>query len=257
MAAMRIPPLRSRGLVTDIRHFVLRKPPVPTLIRFVSRAERMTYSRSIMQRIGVDVNKYSVLNIHRIGIETPVRYVYEELLRWDGNSTCWPNHIASVFKLEGELEHIQIFLFGKRSYPLGMKYGLFGFEFIPLFCLNAIRFQHLPGLSDDNARYLLYESTGGYPIGIFTMYVRTAIPEREEQEQAQLFLAVGFNFYGREMGPDPGIINKLWEGIHNRVTANVMNRFKQLCEWRFQRLRDGRCAMKGCPPLQAATTGSE
>ena len=35
-------------------------------------------------------------------------------------------------------------------------------------------------------------------------------------------------------------INKIWEKIHSRVTRNVLNRFKQLCEWRFQRIQDGR-----------------
>jgi hypothetical protein len=27
-------------------------------------------------------------------------------------------------------------------------------------------------------------------------------------------------------------MNKIWEYIHNRVTANVLNRMKQLVEWR-------------------------
>jgi hypothetical protein len=253
---MKVPPHESSSLLTDIRHFMLQRPAVPTLIRFDSYAEKENYSQSIMQRIGIDVKKYSVLNIHRIGIETPVRYVYEELLRWDGNSTCWPNKIASVFRLNGELEHIQIFLLGGRKYPLGLKNGLFGFNFIPLFCLNALRFQHLPGLSDDNARYLLYDSSGGYPIGIFTMYVRSAIPERGETEQAQLFMAVGFNFYGLEHSPNLSIINRIWEGIHNRVTANVLNRFKRLCEWRFQRLLNGRCDMTGCIPPESRLKSS-
>ena len=238
---MKIPPLKSTGLLTDIRYFIFNKPEEPTLIRFANWRERLTYSQSIMQRIGIDVTKYSVLNIHRIGIETPVRYVYEELLRWDGDSTCWPNNIASVLRLNGELEHIQIYLLGRRKYPLGLKKGPLGFDIIPLFSLNALRFQHFPGVSDDNARYLLYDSSGGYPIGIFTMYVRSAIPERGEQEQAQLFMAVGFNFYGREYSPSLSIVNRIWEGVHNRVTANVLSRFKQLCEWRFQRLCNGRC----------------
>ena len=254
--AMKVPPLDSSGLLTDIRYFILQKPALPTLIRFDTYAEKEKYSRSIMQRIGIDVKKYSVLNIHRIGIETPVRYVYEELLRWDGDSTCWPNRIASVYREDGELEHIRIFLLGRRKYPLGFKYGLFGLNFLTLFVLIALRFQHLPGLSVDNARYLLYDCSGGYPIGIFTMYVRTAIPERGETEQAQLFMAVGFNFYGREYSPNLSIINRIWEGVHNRVTANVLNRFKQLCEWRFQRLRNGRCDMTGCSSPEGSLEGS-
>ena len=72
------------------------------------------------------------------------------------------------------------------------------------------------------------------------MYVRSAIPEQKETEQAQLFFSVGFDFYGKVGGLDISIINKIWEKIHNRATSNILNRFKQLCEWRFQRLQDGR-----------------
>jgi hypothetical protein len=237
---MKTPPKRSHGLLSDFRFFFLHRPELPTLIKFAEETEKENYSNSIMQRIGIDVSKYSVLNIHRIGIQVPVQYVFEELLQWDGDSTCWPNHMANVERLKGELEHIQIFFLGCKKYPFGFKNGFFGLKFIPLFCLNAIRFQHLPGLSDDNARYLLYDSSGGYPIGIFTMYVRSFIAERGEVEPAQLFLAVGFNFYGKENRSKIGIVNKIWEQIHNRVTANVLNRFKQLCEWRFQRIQDGK-----------------
>jgi len=237
---MQRPPKRSYGIPSDIMSFFFHRPAIPTLIKFSSKAEKEDYSQRIMQRIGIDVTKYSVLNIHRIGISVPVRYVFEELLYWDGDSTCWPNHIATVNRLDGQLEHIRIFLLGRKKYPFGFKNGFFGLKFIPLFSLNAMRFKHLPGLSDDNARYLLYDSSGGYPIGIFTMYVRSSIPERGEIEQTQLFLAVGFNFYGKEHRPKIIIVNKIWENIHNRVTANVLNRIKQLCEWRFQRIQDGR-----------------
>ncbi|MBA7713511.1 hypothetical protein ES703_122514 [subsurface metagenome] len=237
---MKSPPERSYGILSDIRYFFFHRPAIPTLIELPSEAEKEVYSHLIMQRIGIDVTKYSVLNIHRIGIHVPVRYVFEELLHWDGDSTCWPNHIAAVDRLDGRLERIQIFWLGRKKYPFGFKNGIFGLKFIPLFSLDAKKFQHLPGLSDDNARYLLYDSSGGYPIGIFTMYVRSAIPKRGEVEQAQLFLAVGFNFYGKEHRPNINIVNKIWEKIHNRVTANVLNRVKQLCEWRFQRIQDGK-----------------
>lgn len=237
---MKSPPERSYGILSDIRYFFFHRPAIPTLIEFSSEAEKEDYSHRIMQRIGIDVTKYSVLNIHRIGIHVPVRYAFEELLLWDGDSTCWPNHIAAVDRMDGRLERIQIFLLGRKKYPFGFENGFFGLKFIPLFSLNAMKFQHLPGLSDDNARYLLYDSSGGYPIGIFTMYVRSAIPKRGEVEQAQLFLAVGFNFYGKEHRQNINIVNKIWEKIHNRVTTNVLNRFKQLCEWRFQRIQDGK-----------------
>jgi hypothetical protein len=76
------------------------------------------------------------------------------------------------------------------------------------------------------------------------MYVRSAIAGQGEIEQSQLFLAVGFNFYGKEHKLGINIVNKIWEKIHNRVTANVLHRFKQLCEWRFQRIQDGHYNMK-------------
>jgi len=224
---MKAPPEKSRSIISDIRFFIFHKPAVRTLIQFSNKAEREDYSHRIIQRTGIDVTKYSVLNIHRIGIEVPVRYVFEELLSWDGDSTCWPNHIATVDRLDGQLEKIQIFL-------LGLK------KFKPLFNLNAIKFQHLPGCSDDNARYLLFDSSGGYPIGIFAMYVRSPIAEHKELGQTQLFFAVGFNFYGKVQRSNIRIVNKVWEKIHNRVTSNVLNRLKQLSEWRFQRLQDGR-----------------
>jgi hypothetical protein len=224
---MKAPPEKSHGIFSDIRNFILHKPAIHTLIEFSSEAEREDYSHRIMQRTGIDVTQYSVLNIHRIGIEVPVRYVFEELLNWDGDSSCWPNHIATVDRLDGQLENIQIFL-------LGIK------KFKPLFSLNVIKFQHLPGPSDDNARYLLFDSSGGYPIGFFAMYVRSAIAEYNELGQTQLFFGVGFNVYGKVKRSNISIINKIWEKIHNRVTANILNRLKQLSEWRFQRLQDGR-----------------
>lgn len=236
---MKVPPEKSRGILSDIKYFFLNKPKVPTLIEFANEEEKKAYSHRIIQRIGIDVLKYSVQNIHRIGIKTPVRYVFEELLQWDGHSSCWPNHIATVERLEGKLEHIKIHLFNCRKYPFGFKKSFLGLKYIPLFYLNALKFQFLPGPSDDNARYLLYSSSGGYPIGIYAMYARSSIAIQEEVEQTQLFFAVGFNFYGRESGKRITIINKIWEKIHNRVTSNVMNRFKQLCEWRFERIQNG------------------
>ncbi len=240
-ASNMIPPERSKGFWSDIRLFFLHKPAVPTLIRFATPEERVDYSQRMMQRLGIEVSKYSVLNVHRIGIEAPVRYVYEELLKWDGDSTCWPNKVAAVERMGGQLEHIQIFLLGRKAYPLGFRKNFFGLRFIPLFKLNVVKFQHLPLSCDhDNARYLLYESCGGYPIGIFTMYVRSPIASLGEVEHSQLFFGVGFNFYGKDDRSRLHIVNKTWEVIHNRVTSNILNRFKRLCEWRFQRLQAGR-----------------
>lgn len=119
-----------------------------------------------MQRLDVGVTEYSVLNMHRIGIKVPVRYVYEELLNWDGESVYWPNKLAKISRIEGQVENIQILLFGLKKFLFDIK-GLFSIETTPLFSLDAIKFQHTPNQSDlDNARYLLYKCSGGYPIGV-------------------------------------------------------------------------------------------
>ena len=238
-ASFKVPPKRSRGVLSDIRYFLLHKPVIPTLIDFGSAAERENYSQRILQRLETSVSNYAVLNIHKIGIEAPVRYVFEELLHWDGDSSCWPNYIARVERENNRIESIQIFLFGKKKYPFGFKKSFFGLKYIPLFHLDAMKIQHLPDPADfDNARYLLYKCSGGYPIGIFSMYARSAIAEQQEEEQTQLFLLVGFNFYGKKGWSKVCCINRIWEKIHNRVTANTLNRFKQLCEWRFEKVRE-------------------
>lgn len=234
------PPAQSTGVLSDIRFFFLSRPTLPTLIQFRSGEERQDYSARIMQRLGIDVNEYAILNIHKIGINAPVRYVFEELLRWNGESTCWPNHLARVERIDDRLENIHLFLCGWKRYPFGLQRGILGLKFIPLFDLNATWIQRVPPPSDcDNSRYLLYECSGGYPIGIFSMYVRSSIAREEEIEATQAFLIVGFNFYGKERLSRARILNKTWESIHDRVTANVLNRFKQLCEWRFARIREG------------------
>jgi hypothetical protein len=239
-ADIKVPPKRSKGILSDIRYFLLHKPVIPTLIEFCSPAEKEDYSQRILQRLETSVTNYTILNIHKIGIEAPVRYVFEELLHWDGDSTCWPNYVAKVERINNRIESIQIFLFGKKKYPLGFKNSFFGLKYIPLFHLDAMKIQHLPDPADfDNARYLLYKCSGGYPIGIFCIYARSPIAEQQEVEHTQLFFVVGFNFYGKEDQPKMHFINKIWEKIHNRVTANILNRFKQLCEWRFEKVQEG------------------
>ena len=115
-----------------------------------------------------------------------------------------------------------------------------GRSFIPLFKLDALHFQKIPDLSDsDNARFLLYKCSGGYPIGIFSLYVRSSIVQQYEPEQSQLFLMVGFNFYGKEQWSKRSPFNRVWESIHDRVTSNVLTRIKQLSEWRFTKTQSG------------------
>lgn len=229
----KIPPPKSESLLSDIGTYLFHHPRRPTLVPFGLDVEREDYSQRINQRLGINVGRYAILNLHQIGIEAPVSTVFEELLRWNGDSSCWPNHIAMFSRVDDNLESI-------RLYPLGLERGLLGFEVAPLFNLHAIRFQRAPDpLDSDNARYLLYECSGGYPIGIFAIYVRSAISSLGESEPTQLFMAVGFNFYGREAWSRPSLVQRAWEGVHNRVTSNVLNRFKQLCEWRFQKLQGG------------------
>ena len=236
------PPSRSRGLVTDVLFFLLHKPEQPTLIKYDSVEERDDYNQRVMQRIGIDPNRYSVLNIHKKGVEAPVSYVFNELLQWNGDSTCWPNHIAKVDRIENDLKRIRVHPFGWKKYPFRFMKSFFGFKLIPLFLLNAIQIKEVPDAFDfDNARYLLYECSGGYPIGIYVMYVRSSIPAMGEVAQSQLIFAVSFNFYGKEdWQRHRRLVNKIWESVHNRVTANVLNRIKQLGEWRIDRIQKNR-----------------
>lgn len=229
------PPTRSKGIWSDIKYFFLNTPEKPTLIKYKTEEDRENYNQRIAQRFGIDPNKYSVLNIHKIGVEAPPSYVFDELLRWNGDSTCWPNHIAKISLVNNRLENIRVLLFGREKYPFGFRKSFLGLKLLPLFNMNAVRIKKIPDPFDfDNARYLLYECSGGYPIGIFFMYVRSSIGELGETEQSQLFLTVGFNFYGKEdWSKKFKIFDKIWQLIHNRVTANVVSRIKQLAEWRL------------------------
>jgi hypothetical protein len=235
-----MPPSRSKGLFSDFRNFLWNKPRIQTLIKFNSKEKRDEYNQRILQRVGEEVDQYTILNVHHIGIEAPVSYIFNELLNWNGDSTCWPNHIAKVERIDNDIETIRILPLGWKKYPFGFQKSFFGFSFIPLFCLNSIRVKRVPDAFDfDNARYLLYKCSGGYPIGIFMMYVRSSIADVGETEQSQLYFSVGFNFYGKESSTRWNIFSGLWEGIHNRVTANVLNRIKQLSEWRIEKMEAG------------------
>lgn len=219
------PPSRSKGIISDVRNFLLHRPYRQTHIKFKSEEERLFYSKRIVKRLGVNVEGYNVLNIHQIGIDVPPDFAFNELLNWNGDSTCWPNHIARVERVNNGLEKIHINLFGKTRLPFGLSH---------LFDLDSIKIQNQAENSDpDNASYLLYKCSGGYPIGIFFMLVRSPIAEHNESEECQLFFTVGFNFYGRKNWTEKNVINTLWESVHDRVTSNTMIRFKQLCEWKF------------------------
>ncbi|MHC4080101.1 MAG: hypothetical protein ACYS15_06675 [Planctomycetota bacterium] len=233
-------PGKSRGIWSDSWRFLLHRPEIPTRIDSSSETGREKYTRRIKQRLGVSVEDYAILNIHRIGIDAPAAYVFEELLEWREVARCWPAHIAKLERVEGNLEHIHVLLFGRTKPLLGLKSKLFGLNVVPLFKMEALKLQQVPSAADiDNARYLLYKCRGGYPIGIFSLYVRSSIAQEGETEQTQIFLVVGFNFYGKKDWPETHIINRVWELIHNRVTANVLNRLKQLCEARIREFPAG------------------
>lgn len=232
------PPKRSRGVLTDIRYFLVNRPKPATLLRFQSEDDRVNYNKRILQRLGISPDDYTILNIHQIGVNAPPSYVFNELLKWSGESTCWPNHIARVDRIDNRLEKIRILPFGWSKYPLGFK-SLLGFNLIPLFLMNAIRFKTVPDSFDfDNARYLLYQCSGGYPIGFFSMYVRSSIAEIGETGPTKLFIIVGFNFYGKKDWAKKKMVNRIWETVHNRVTSNVIFRLKILCEWRLEKIHN-------------------
>ena len=233
------PPKRSKNVWTDIGYFLLNRPKEKTLIQFESEENRLEYNQRVRQRIGIDVDKYAILNVHQIGVDAPVNYVFKELLDWNGDSTCWPNHIARVFRVNDRIERIKILPFGWSKYPFGIKKNFLGLNFIPLFYLNSIRIKETPDAFDfDNARYLLYKCSGGYPIGIFIMYVRSSIPELGETSTSQLVFAVSFNFYGKEKMRGSKLAHRIWKTLHNRVTSNVLNKMKQLSEWRIEKMEN-------------------
>lgn len=219
-------PSRSVNAFTDIYYYLLKNPGKNTLVKHSNSDARTEIGKSILQRTGVDVQNYKMLNLHRIGINAPASYVFEELLRWNGDSICWPNNLARVNLQDGKQEQINIQLFGINSKFLGLN-------LFHLFDLSAIKIQKVPAAADhDNARYLLYECKGGYPIGVFSLYTRSSIQERGEKDTSQLFFLVSFNFYGRKRSRYK-LFNNIWEAVHNRATSNIAVRFKQLCEYKF------------------------
>ncbi|MHC4931924.1 MAG: hypothetical protein ACYTGV_07030 [Planctomycetota bacterium] len=226
-SAPAVPPRPSQGLLHDLSLYLLREPRIPTLVQVADERELEEVTQRIRQRIGIGVQDYAVLNIHQIGVDAPVGLVFDELTSWDRTSVWWPNHLASVDRLDGGIERLRVLVLGLDCCP------------IPLFSLDALRVQRRAA-ELDNARYVLYESHGGYPIGIFCIFVRSRIADRMEQERTQLFFAVGFNFYGRKDWPHRRLVNATWEWIHNRATANILNRLKRVCEARFRAVRDGR-----------------
>ena len=233
-----------RGILHDMRQYFVVRPGISTLVDFDSDEVREDYTQRIAQRVGIDVSQYSVLNIHRIGIDAPVRYVFEEIVRWRGDSSYWPNHVATLEIMEHRPESVRVVLFGRS---LGRWLGsVSGGRLGRLFEMYLRTARAVPGNADvDNARYFLWDCKGGYPIGFFSVFARSAIASRGEVESTQLFFAVGFNPHGRRFLSGIRPVRRTWEAIHNRVTGNVLNRFKTLCEVGFEATRDGATAAPG------------
>jgi hypothetical protein len=227
------------GVFSDLGAFVFHRPELETLIEIRTEEERQESNERIVQRLPIDVEDYAVLNVHKVGIRTPARFAYEQLLRWTGDSTYWPNRLATVETLDRGREHIRVLFLGRPTRVIRHLVGGIAPEFGTLFRLTALKLQHVPRPSEfDNARYLLYQCSGGYPIGVMCLYVRSSIADLGEIEEAQLFFAVSFNFYGRRNWPGAGLVQAVWELFHNRVTGNVLIKFKRLCEAEFREMTE-------------------
>ena len=115
--------------------------------------------------------------------------------------------------------------------------------------MDKVRFNRTPQTSDvDNARSLLYGCSGGYPIGKFSMYVRSSIAEQHEKETSQLFFMVTFNFFGRQNWFNDYLLNPVWEAIHDRATAPIMSRIKRICEFKFRTFKQEALIVQ--PPIK-------
>ncbi len=234
-------PEPSRGLVSDVWDFFLTTPAVPTLVRHASPQDRDDYTLRILQRLDVDVATHRVLNIHRIPVAAPAQIVFDELRRWTTVESCWPCHLAALERVDGGIACVRVFLLGRRESLFGLRSGFLGLDFIPLFQMDLLKLQDLPGPLDvDNARFLLYACSGGYPMGFLGIYVRSSAAGLGETGTSQVFFMVSFDFYGRKSWwPGVRLVQAVWERIHNRATANILNRFKRRCEARFEEIQGG------------------
>ena len=211
------PPDPTHGLLGDLREFLLRRPAVPTHVDITDAASREHYGDRIARHFGTSIDDYSVLNIHRIGIDAPVELIFREIRRDASLGACWPNHLARVRRADPAVGNASV--------------NVLGLKFWSLFQLTEIEVEEFEGA----ARHLLFRSHGGYPIGRFGMFVRPTIPELGEKSTSQFFFVVTFNFYGRPRWWGAKFVHGIWEAIHNRATGNILNRFRRLCECEARR----------------------
>jgi hypothetical protein len=240
-------PTPSQGILSDVRCYLLRRPEVPTLLRFDSEADREEYSLRVLQRIAVDVTDYTVLNIHRIGIDCPLTSVFEELRSWGPESIWWPNHLSTARHAGEGIDKLRMMLLG---------HGSAGNRGIRLFELAAQRIVGPDTHELDSARYLLYECRGGYPIGMFAIFLRSPIAGLGEVEQCQLFFAVSFDFWGKKNRLLFHAVSRIWEAVHNRATANILNRLKGLLEAEFHAYRNGAEVSRPAPTTRQRESAS-
>ena len=232
-------PAEPSSLVSDVTGFVFHRPEFSTHVAVESDSWRKDYTLRIAQRTGVDVSVFSILNIHRIGIDAPVEVVFEEVEQWNGGSACWPDHLAMIEAIPGEQDGFRVVLFGHMRIMRWLRKHL-GSQFGTLFRATVAEARRVPNLQDvDNARFFLWNCSGGYPIGVFSIFVRSAIPERGEAEPTHVFFAVGFNPFGHAFLGRIGPIRTAWQAVHDSVTSNVLNRFKHQCEDSFRDLQLG------------------
>jgi len=201
----------------DVYEYLLRRPATATHVEIRDGEVRNHYGRRIADHLGISVDDYAVLNIHRIGIDAPVDAIYRAIPRNGAQTAFWPNHLARV----------------EPGHPVGSEARVhaFGWRHLLLFRLTEIRVPEV----DDSSRHLLFRSEGGYPDGIFAMFVRPTIPELNEERASQFFFVVSFNFYGRPHRFGARVVQRVWEAIHNRAAAHILNRFRQHCEYEARR----------------------
>jgi hypothetical protein len=229
------PQNRFARLWRDFVSFFVRQPGEPTHIDLSLPELRQEYDRRVFERVGVSVADNDVLNIHRIGINAPPDFVWQVWARRDPEAYYWPTRIAFPSLRNQSRNEGALLLFGR--------------PYLRLFRAVLIRRHDVPQDSDPHeGRYALYRCTGGYPIGIFGMYARPRNVTEGDIEPTQVFFLVAFDFFGRKHWLGSRAVRPIWESIHNRVTTQVLNRFKAHCESAYARAQEPELVANQPPP---------
>lgn len=205
------------GFLSDCARFIVRSPAEQTFLDLSQPGRREIYDSRVLERLGVNVAEADVLNIHRIGIEAPPEIVWSDVAKWNPDAGYLPERIVRCAWEDENHERGGV--------------RLLGLSFLPLFRLNLVRRQDVPPPNDpDHARYVLYRCSGGYPMGVFSIYIRSRIAAEGEVEPTQMFFMVSFDFFGKKHWLGARAVRPVWESVHNRVTAQILNRFKAYCQ---------------------------